>query len=303
MAGKITLNLGGGAARGFAHVGAIRALTENDIQIQQLIGVSMGAICGGIYSVMPDVDFLEKRLKQVIAFESFKNSVVGTWTTNQEQDAKGIVRRAQKLVSGTNILRRMFTATGVLTAAEVHESLHPFIANIAMESTEVPFATAAVNIRTGLLKVFQGKDRLRHAVAASASMPLIFPPERVGHDWFVDGGVLDKLGIDTAIEIGARNPIVIDVSDEVLPDTLPRSGFDVLLKTEEISSEHRRKIQLAQAALVIRPIRGNYHWADYSAAEEFIHMGYETTLEHMREIKGIANSRRLFAFFQRKTGT
>ena len=62
MAGKIALNLGGGAARGFAHVGALRALTENDIQVTQLIGVSMGSIVGGIYSVTPDVDFLEKRL-------------------------------------------------------------------------------------------------------------------------------------------------------------------------------------------------------------------------------------------------
>lgn len=294
MAGKIALNLGGGAARGFAHVGALRALTENDIQVTQLIGVSMGAIVGGIYSVSPDVDFLEKRLMQLVNFEAFRDSVVGSWTANQESDAKGIVKRAQKLVSGTNILRRMFTATGVLTAAEVHGVLHPFIADLAMESTEIPFATAAVNIRSGDLKVFQGKDRLRHAVAASASMPLIFPPERVGHEHYVDGGVLDKLGIEAAAVLGIDKPIVIDVSDERLPDNLPKSAFDVILKTEEIASEHRRNIQLQRASLVLRPIRGNFHWADYSAAAEFIQMGYETTLEHMREIRGIANARRVF---------
>lgn len=300
MAGKIALNLGGGAARGFAHVGALRALTENDIQVTQLIGVSMGSIVGGIYSVTPDVDFLEKRLMQLVNFEAFRDSVVGSWTANQESDAKGIVKRAQKLVSGTNILRRMFTATGVLTAAEVHGVLHPFIADLAMESTEIPFATAAVNIRTGDLKVFQGKDRLRHAVAASASMPLIFPPERVGHEYYVDGGVLDKLGIEAAAVLGIDRPIVIDVSDEKLPDNLPKSAFDVILKTEEIASEHRRNIQLQRASLVLRPIRGNFHWADYSAAAEFIQMGYENTLEHMREIRGIANARRVFGLMRFK---
>ena len=300
MAGKIALNLGGGAARGFAHVGALRALTENDIQVTQLIGVSMGSIVGGIYSVTPDVDFLEKRLMQLVNFEAFRDSVVGSWTANQESDAKGIVKRAQKLVSGTNILRRMFTATGVLTAAEVHGVLHPFIADLAMESTEIPFATAAVNIRSGDLKVFQGKDRLRHAVAASASMPLIFPPERVGHEYYVDGGVLDKLGIEAAATLGIDRPIVIDVSDERLPDNLPKSAFDVILKTEEIASEHRRNIQLQRASLVLRPIRGNFHWADYSAAAEFIQMGYENTLEHMREIRGIANARRVFGLMRFK---
>jgi NTE family protein len=79
MAGSISLNLGGGAARGFAHVGAMRAIIEQDIRIDLLVGISMGSICGGIYSVMPDVDFLEKRLLQLINFDMFKSSVVGTW--------------------------------------------------------------------------------------------------------------------------------------------------------------------------------------------------------------------------------
>lgn len=299
MAGRITLSLGGGAARGFAHIGAIRALVEHDIRFDHLIGISMGAICGAVYSVMPDVDFLEKRLKQLIDFEPFRDSVVGSWTSNQEQNPRNIVRRAQKIFNSTNILRRIFTATGVLTAAEVHGVLHPFIADVAMNSAEIPFATAAVNIRTGDLSVFQGTDRMRQAVSASASMPLIFPPEKIGHEAYVDGGVLDKLGIETAVRIGAERVIVIDVSDEKLPDTNPKSAFDVILKTEEIASEYRRATQLEKASLVIRPIKGIYHWADYSAVGEFMHMGYETTVEQMHEIRGIANGRRMFGLFRK----
>jgi NTE family protein len=299
MPGKISLNLGGGAARGFAHVGAIRALVEHDVHFDFLVGISMGAICGAIYSVMPDVDFLEKRLKQLIAFDAFKNSVVGTWSSNQEPTSRGFVHRAQKLFAGTNILRRIFTAPGVLTPGDVQGVMFPFIADISMSATEIPFATAAVNIRTGELRVFQGNDKLRDAVIASASMPLIFPPERIGREWFVDGGVLDKLGIETAQHIGATRFLVIDVSDETLPDNVPRSGFDVMLKTEEIASEHRRKIQLRAANLVIRPIKGTYHWADYSAADEFIRMGYEATLEKMAEIKSITSNRRLFGLLAR----
>lgn len=299
MAGKVSLNLGGGAARGFAHVGAIRALVENDVHFDLLVGISMGSIVGGIYSVMPDVDFLEKRLKQLVAFEAFRNSVVGTWTTNQDAPSKGFVHRAQKLLTGTNILRRIFTAPGVLTPSDVQSVMYPFIADVTFNATAIPFATAAVNIRNGELRVFQGSDRLREAVIASASMPLIFPPERIGKEWYVDGGVLDKLGIETAERLGAGRFIVVDVSDEKLPDNIPRSGFDVMLKTEEIASEHRRMIQLQKANLVVRPIQGNYHWADYSAADEFIRMGYDATLGQMSEIKAIATSRRLFGFLSR----
>jgi NTE family protein len=299
MAARITLNLGGGAARGFAHIGAIRALVENDIVFDRIIGVSMGAICGAVYSFMPDVDFFEKRLKQLIQFEAFKDSVVGSWTANESPGAKSIVRRAQKIFTSTNILRRIFTATGVLTPADVHAVLHPFLPDVQISATEIPFATVAVNIRTGELRVFQGSDRLRSAVIASASMPMIFPPEKIDGEWYVDGGVLDKLGIEAAARIGADRVVVVDVSDEKLPDSLPRSGFDVMLKTEEIASEHRRSIQLARAKVVVRPIHGNYHWADYSLADTFIQMGYDATLEKMGDIRAVATGRKVFGFLRR----
>jgi len=302
MAARITLNLGGGAARGFAHIGAIRAIVENGIGIERIIGVSMGAICGAVYSFMPDVDFLEKRLKQLINFEAFKESVVGSWTANEVPVGKNIVRRAQKILTGTNILRRIFTATGVLTPADVYAVLHPFLPDVQISATEIPFATAAVNIRTGELRVFQGSDRLRSAVIASASMPMIFPPEKIDGEWYVDGGVLDKLGIETAARIGADRVIVVDVSDEKLPDKLPRSGFDVMLKTEEIASEHRRSIQLARAKVVVRPIKGNFHWADYSAAEAFVQMGYDATQDKMADIRAVATGKRVFAFLRRIVG-
>jgi NTE family protein len=298
MAARITLSLGGGAARGFAHIGAIRAMVENDIVFDRIIGISIGAICGAIYSFMPDVDFFEKRLKQLINFEAFKNSVVGSWTANEAPRTKNIVRKAQKILANTNILRRIFTATGVLTSAEVYAVLYPFLPDVQISATEIPFATAAVNIRTGELRVFQGSDRLRSAVIASASLPMIFPPEKIDGEWYVDGAVLDKLGIETAARIGADRLVVVDVSDEKLPDRLPRSGFDVMIKTEEIASEHRRAIQLSRVKVVIRPIRGNYHWADYSSAETFIQMGYEATLERIGDIRALATGRRMFSFLR-----
>lgn len=295
----VSLNLGGGAARGFAHVGAIRALQEYGIKFDLLVGISMGAICGGIYCVSPDAEFLERRLKELVNFQGFRDSVVGNWTSTHEENARGIVRRTQKLLSSTNILRRMFTAPGVVPTQDVHACMHPFLADIAMRSTEVPFATAAVNVRSGELKVFSDRDMLRGAVVASASMPLIFPPEKIGSEWYVDGGVLDKLGIETARYMGATKMIVIDVSDEKLPDNIPKSGFDVMLKTEEISSEYRRLQQLEYADLILRPIRGNYHWADYSAADVFIQMGYDCAVEHMPQIKRIANARRVYSLFSK----
>ena len=103
--------------------------------------------------------------------------------------------------------------------------LHPFLADVAMHSTEIPFATAAVNIRSGDLHVFRGADRLRQAVVASASMPLIFPPERIGSESYVDGGVLDKLGIETAV---SYTHLKRRIRVEIPRDAFCRCGLNIL---------------------------------------------------------------------------
>lgn len=281
----ISLNLGGGAARGYAHIGAIRAITENRIPFTHLVGVSMGAIVGAVYAVTPDVDFLENRMVELVNSKAFRESIIGTWSRNMNESARSFMKRAQKFYNSTGILSRFFLAPGVIAQAEIHRLMDPFLANIRIENTRVKFACAAVDIKEGNLKVFTGKSPLRASVLASAAMPLIFPPQRVDGHLYVDGGVLDKIGIESARSLGVRKIIAIDVSDEQLPDQIPRSAFDVFLKTEEITSMHRRNAQLSKASIVLKPIRGNYHWAEYSAYQEFIEMGYECVTENISNIR------------------
>lgn len=300
---KIALNLGGGAARGYAHIGAIRAIRENHIPFTHIIGVSMGAIVGGVYAVTPDVDFLQNRMVELVNSRNFRESIIGTWSRNMNESARSFMKRAQKFYNSTGILSRFFLAPGVISQPEMHNLIDPFLANIRMEHTRVKFACNAVDIKEGSLKVFTGKSPLRAAVLASAAMPLIFPPQRVDGHLYVDGGVLDKIGIESARSLGIKKIIAIDVSDEQLPDQIPRSAFDVFLKTEEITSMHRKNSQLSKASIVLKPIRGNFHWAEYSAYQEFIEMGYECVAENVSNIRDalkLTNPfRRLFYMLRR----
>ena len=297
MAPEITLCLGGGAARGFAHIGALRAITENNIAFHRIIGISMGSIVGAIFSIMPDVKFLEERMIQLVKSPAFASSVLGSWTRNLDESPRTFFKKAQKIYTSTTMLRKFFTASGVVDHEEVNNIIFPLLPPIRMSSTEIPFVTSAVNIKNGTLRIFQGEDSLRSSVIASASMPLIFPPREIKGEYFVDAGVTDKLGVETAQRIEAGKIIVIDVSDEKLAENLPRSAFDVMLKTEEISSWHRRDVQLATANISIQPIQGNYHWADYSAYAEFIEMGFEATRLRISDMKILTRQKRIFGIF------
>lgn len=298
----ITLSLGGGAARGFAHVGAIYALKEAKIPFDMIIGISMGAIVGSVYSLVPDIDFTRDRLVDMLHSDGFKESLIGTWSATFGSRSRNILASLNRMLTQTNVIGKMFFSKGLLDLEGIDKVLFPYLPNISIKYTRIPFACAAVDLLSGDLKIFLGENNLRQAVLASASMPLVFPPRQIDGKEYVDGGVLDKIGIDTASKLRARFLIAVDVSDENLPEKKSTNALDVMLHTEEIASLYRRNKQLTRADVLIQPITGVHHWADYGAWQEFLDMGYEATRDKIEEIRSklrIMSFKKYFTMFKR----
>ena len=129
-------------------------------------------------------------------------------------------------------------------------------------------------------------------------MPLVFPPVYIDSEPYTDGGVLDKIGIDTAKTMGVKKIIAVDVSNTEKWRRKITTGIDVMLRADEIAARYRKNIQLDDAAIIIRPIKDDIHWADYSAADAIIESGYQTTQEMIPEIRKQTKSltSRLFWF-------
>ena len=164
-------------------------------------------------------------------------------------------------------------------------------------------AIIAVDLITGQKVIFE-KGSLRETVTASSAMPLVCPPKVIYGVPYVDGGILDKVGIDTAHDMKIPYTIAVDVSNEKLNESMLRNALDVILRTEEISSVHRRKKQLEKATVLIQPIVGNIHWADYSSHKELVELGYEAAkakIEEIREkLKLNSLFKKSFTFFRKK---
>ena len=272
---KISLNLGGGAARGYAHVGVIRALVEHKIPFDMIIGASIGALVGASYALDPDVDRLESSMIKFSTSGPLQNTVMKQFADLMgAQGAKGMIDKLSAKYMKGNLIRKVLLTKGILRAEEFESMIAYCIPDLDFKSTKIPFTCIAVDMYSGKRVLFQ-TGSIRNAVIASGSLPMICPPKVIGGVPYVDGGVLDKIGIETGHELGVKHIIAVDVSNETIEQSSIRNSLDVLVRTEEIASVHRNKNQLKRASVVIKPIAGNIHWADYTKHEELIQTGYD----------------------------
>lgn len=282
--GGVTLCLGAGAARGFAHIGVLRAFHEENIPIEQIIGVSIGSFVGSIYCMSEDPEFVKKRLHQFTESEVFMDSLLGSWSKIADDKPGGLLDKINRAYSRTGMISRIALTRGIINIEEMTEIFCPFIAPLKIETLKKPFAAVAVDIMNGKSVIFTHGD-LRKVVMASSSIPLVFPPISIGDRLFSDGSVLDKIGLDAAITLGLNRVIAVDISDSEWVKKEPGNALDLMIRTEEIAAKYRKEKQLNNALITIKPVVGHMHWADYSKAEELVQSGYEITMSMMDEIK------------------
>jgi len=183
---KIGLALSGGAAKGLAHIGVIKALEEAGIQVDYIAGSSMGALIGAAYASGVPIDTLEK-----IAIDT-------DWKT-----------AAKLFVPG-------FSTSGLINGKKVKEFLYTFYGDKKIEDLPIPFAATATDISTGKLFVIN-KGNLLEAVRASISIPVVFTPVKYKDVFLVDGGLVNPVPIDVVREMGADFVIAVHVIHAGLP--------------------------------------------------------------------------------------
>lgn len=178
MQKKIGLALGAGSTKGFAHIGVLQVLQENDIKIDMIAGCSMGAIIGSFYAVGCDMYMLEKYVYSLD------------------------LRRYLDI-------RNPFTG-GFIRGQSLQEILKVFTHRKTFAETNIPFCCVAVDAACGRLDVLE-EGLLHEAVRASMSIPAIFEPYRFQGKTYIDGGVLDRVPCKALRDRGMDVVIGVDV--------------------------------------------------------------------------------------------
>jgi NTE family protein len=251
---RIALVLGGGAARGFAHVGVIRALEQEKIPIDLIIGTSVGSLIGAIYAA--DVSSFDL---EWTAFQLEKDDIFDFGVLNA--------------VAG------MGFAKGDKLEAWVKS--HVKTANI--ENLKIPFAAVATDLNWGY-KVVLDQGSLARAIRASAAIPGVFQPVQHQGKILVDGGVVDNIPISVAKARGADIVIAVDISGN-LGNTNITNLLGVSLQATNIMFALNVEQSKKNADILITPSGiGDVGMLDFTQKKRCMQAGIEATRQAMPAI-------------------
>ncbi|MBI2714754.1 MAG: patatin-like phospholipase family protein [Rhizobiales bacterium] len=179
----IGLALGGGAARGFAHIGVMRTLAAHGIVPDVIVGTSIGAVVGGCYAA-----------KQLDGLETWARTL----------SVRGVLSYLDISLSGAGLIR------GSHLAKQLDETL----SGARIDDLPIRFAAIATEFNTGH-EIWLTRGRLAEALRASYALPGIFPPVLIGGRWLVDGALVNPVPVSAARALGARLVIAVNLNSDL----------------------------------------------------------------------------------------
>jgi NTE family protein len=247
---RLGLALGGGAARGFAHIGVIQVLEEAGIRPDLVVGTSAGSLVAALYANGKTSAELAN-----LALTMDEGSI-----TDWAFPSRGLIR-------GEALARFVRDQTG-----------HTLI-----EQMKMPLGIVATDLDSGVGMLFQRGDT-GTAVRASSSVPAVFQPVKIGDREYVDGGLVSPVPVRYARQMGAEMVIAVDISSP--PDGAATDGtMRLLLQTFAIMGKSINRYELKEADVVIRPPLIGVSSADFTSRVRAIRSGRETALALLPEIK------------------
>lgn len=247
---RIGLALGGGAAKGFAHIGVIKMLEANGLKPDVVAGTSAGSVVGAMYAGGMDAFALQT---QAVALDEDRI-------------------RDVRLFSG-----------GLVQGQALQDYVNTTLGQRPIEKLRKPFAAVATQLETGRRTVFT-RGNAGQAVRASSSIPGVFEPVRIGKASYVDGGVVSPVPVDAARQLGADVVIAVDISTKV-DGTTPGSLLGTVNQSITIMGQKLGELELARADVVIRPKVNDIGPADFERKGAAILEGERAALAALPQIR------------------
>lgn len=247
---KVALALGGGAARGFAHVGVIKALEAQGIVPDIVVGTSAGAVVGALYAAGYNGFELQQLSMQM------DESQISDWSLPNR---------------------------GVLKGDALQDFINKAVNYRTLEKMKKTFAVVATDLQNGQMIIFR-TGNTGMAVRASSSVPGIFQPVNINGHEYVDGGLVSPVPVRVARSLGADFVIAVDISDKPQHNKTDTS-LDVLLQTFNIMGQTISRSELPEADVVIRPATPGINATDFKGKHQAVLQGEIAVAAILPELK------------------
>lgn len=285
------LVLGGGGARGLAHVGVLRAFEEWGITPSLITGTSMGAILGALYASGVDAASLDRMVTGRPWLDLFLDNrrrpgrIQGGWGGLPPHNLTlRLDRFPPSPPTGASYGQAVEALVGELCADAL------FLADSDFDRLPIPFRCVATDVLTANPVVFDG-GVLPRIVRASGSLPLIFVPVYYEGMTLMDGGFIDNLPVDLARRFGFRRVVVVDVSNIFLPQESPPEGLlAALRRSTQLTQRGSNFVLPGEQEVLMKVDLAEHTSLSFWSAETIVRKGYEAAQAHKEEILAIASA-------------
>jgi NTE family protein len=288
---RIGLVLGGGGARGAAHIGVLKELERLRIPVDAIAGTSMGAIVGGLYATGVNAEDLEELVSSLDWNAALSDKAAREHLSfRRKQDEREFPINFELGLRGTDLL----LPKGVIQGQELDLLLRKLTMHAShitdFDEFPIPFRAIASDIVAGEAVVLDSGD-LTMAIRASMSVPGVFAPARVDGRLLVDGGLIGNLPIDVMKEMGVDIIIAVDVefplykSEELVSVlTISEQMLTILIRKETL----RQIDTLAASDILIRPELGIYASANFADITDTIQPGQQAVLDQAERLQELS---------------
>lgn len=290
----VVLALGGGGARGLAHVGVLEVIEEAGVPVAGIAGTSSGAVVGAMWLTLGSAAAVAQRWREFLA-GGLLPQIPDVRLT------KGVTSRDNLLLQFARRLRRSAVValalerTSLITHEEFEERLAFLFPDQQIQKLRLPFAAVATDFETGK-PVSLRRGQLLQTVAASCAVPAVVLPYTLDGDSLIDGGTVADVPVAQARELAPRPVVAVEVGENWAEDdpetiTLPRA----MMRGANMTHEALRELQLRDADLIISPKVGGLHWSEFGRYEEAVAAGRAAAGRAVNRIRALSARRHALA--------
>ncbi len=284
---KFGLALGGGGARGLAHIGVLKVLDSEGIKINYITGCSMGAVVGGLYAYFGSAKEVEIFIHDLIEHPKFIELGIDKLNKKTKKPDKNYFEQFLDYIEVRFQALKSLNSLSYFDE-ESTKKIYQIFPDVPIENLQIKFSAITTDLLSGEEINFT-KGNLRDVIRASSAIPGIFPPVKYENYFLVDGSASESVPAGKVREIGADRVLAVDVTRSLKVVEEPKNIFEILFRTEDITSYHLSILRLREADLIIRPQIKQLTWADYDKVDEIISAGAIITKAYLNDIKKLLN--------------
>ena len=279
----LALAVGGGGARGFAHVGVLQVLEARGVRIEGIVGVSAGSVAGAGYALGYSTAQMRQRVLEFAASPLADDARLKA-LRGGPSDCLGLTDRLSRLFCQGLLVKSFLLDKSVMGHGYFEEMIAFFLPEVNLEDTVIPFAVVAVDIQSGE-KVVLDKGDLRQAVHASCAVPGVAATVEIDGRHLVDGGAACLVPTIMARRRAQGLVLAVNVDKDIAIDHLPSQALEYYLRAGEIQGYHLVQLLCDLADLSLQPALGDVHWADFKKAGWIMDQGVKAAQEAWHDLE------------------